>query len=168
MGLEFTTAQPEVDEAPRRGEQPYQYALRLAASKAHAVGESVNRGLVIGADTIVVIDGRVLVKPQDEEEARSHLLLLRGRWHKVGTAVAVLDTASGRTVSDIEWTEVKLRHFTLEELGDYIATGDPFDKAGGYAIQHPTFRPVDELRGAKDNVIGLPRDLVRALLRKVN
>jgi septum formation protein len=162
----FAVATADVDERQRPGEHPADYARRLAEEKARAAAAGRRDGLVIGADTIVVLDGAILGKPADMAEARDHLQRLRGRQHLVGTAVAVVDAASGRTERDIEWTGVWLRHFRDDEMATYIASGDPLDKAGGYAIQHAGFRPVARIRGSETNVVGLPLGLVRDLLAR--
>jgi MAF protein len=155
-----------VDERRLAGESPDSYAIRLAIQKAEAVAESLDSGLVVGADTIVVLGDELLAKPADTTEARSHLRRLRGRWHRVATAIAVIDAAVGQSIADIEWTDVRIRDFSDQEMSDYIATGDPFDKAGAYAIQDQVFKPVAELRGNEDNVIGLPCDMLSRLLQE--
>ncbi len=165
LGIRFTTCRPEVDERVHPGEPPGTYALRVARKKAQTAASISSDSLVIGADTIVVLDSRILGKPGDGAEARAHLTLLRGRRHDVATAVAVVDSGTGRVESGIEWTAVWLREFDEAELEAYIASGDPFDKAGAYAIQHPAFQPVARLEGSETNVIGLPLGLLERLLR---
>ena len=115
MGLEFTTAFPEIDERRRPDEQPAEYALRLASGKAREVASAHHAAVVIGADTIVVADEKILDKPADAEEALEHLATLRGRWHSVATAVAVCRAADLTLVSDIEWSQVLMRDYGLDE-----------------------------------------------------
>ncbi len=147
----------EVDESPLPGENPEDYVLRLALSKAgaaahHAAGDAI----VIGSDTAVV-DGRaILGKPLDAFDAESMLRRLRGRVHQVYTALAIVCNADGKIVTDCCVTDVQMRHYTDDEMQAYIQTGDPLDKAGAYAIQHNGFRPVETIQGCFANVMGLP------------
>lgn len=164
LGIPFTVRAANIDETPLPGEAPADTALRLARLKAETVAVDFPESLILAADTIVVVDGAVLGKPADAAQAQCWLNLLRGRAHEVGTAVVVLDAASGRLASGIEWTTVWMRNFSDVERDRYIATGDPLDKAGAYAIQHPTFRPVARIDGSESNVIGLPLELVKRLL----
>lgn len=162
-------AAADVDERPWPGEAPDAYGLRLALDKARAVagtlaGASVT---VLGADTLVVADGRILGKPADAADAHRMLALLRGRRHEVLTAVVAVDAADGRALADLATTGVWLRAFSAAEAADYVAGGDPLDKAGAYAIQHAGFRPVERLEGSETNVIGLPLALARRLIGRL-
>lgn len=159
----------DVDETPRHGEAADAYVLRLAQEKAAAVASGLDRPgedgcIVIAADTTVADRGEILGKPQDEAEAEAMLKSLRGRTHQVYTAVSAVDTRTGQTVTELSATDVPMRPYTQDEIDAYIASGDPFDKAGGYAIQHPEFKPAAHLTGCYANVVGLPLcHLVRAL-----
>jgi MAF protein len=155
----------DVDETPLPGEPADKYVMRLAEAKARAVGDAAAPGeLVVAADTTVADGGEILGKPADAAEARSMLIQLRGRKHQVHTALAVFHPANGRLVTELSTTDVPMRPYTDEEIQVYIATGDPFDKAGSYAIQHPEFRPVTALEGCYANVVGLPLcHLMRAM-----
>ncbi|MFQ3645573.1 MAG: Maf family protein [Anaerolineae bacterium] len=174
LGVEYTIHKPEVDETPRAGEPPLVYVARLALAKAQAVAAQVQSGgLVLAADTIVVLaadtigvnaQGEILGKPADADEARAMLRALRGRDHLVVTAFVLLPLDGGAPFQQLVKTVVTMRDYTDEEIEAYIATGDPFDKAGSYAIQHPVFRPVASLNGSFTNVVGLPVDEVRAAL----
>ncbi len=156
-GWEFQVVPADVDETPLPGEPADRYVLRLAEDKARAAAELVDPGrLVVAADTTVADGAEILGKPVDAEDARRMLKDLRGRVHQVYTALAVYDRASGRLVTELAATEVPMRDYTDDEIEDYIATGDPFDKAGSYAIQHPEFSPVNDLSGCYANVVGLP------------
>ncbi len=166
LGVPFTVAPATIDECPLPGERPAATVRRLARAKAEAVAARLREGLVLAADTIVVLDGVILGKPADVAQAREYLDRLRGRAHRVATAVVLRDAGSGRRAEGIAWTTVWLRSFSDAERDAYIATGDPFDKAGGYAIQHPAFQPVARLAGSESNVIGLPLELVRKLLAR--
>jgi MAF protein len=147
----------EVDERPLPGEQPKDYVLRLAESKARATALHAPQGaIVIAADTTVVDGADILGKPADNREAEAMLRRLRGRSHQVYTALAVLRTADGSLLTDWCRTEVPMRTYSDKEMLAYIATGDPLDKAGAYAIQHDGFQPVAHLWGCYANVMGLP------------
>ncbi|NJL93118.1 MAG: Maf-like protein [Anaerolineae bacterium] len=122
--------------------------------------------MIIAADTAVVDQGRLLGKPRDALEAEQMLRQLRGRTHQVWTGVAVLDTQDGRLEVDAAVTDVPMRDYTDEEIAAYISSGDPFDKAGAYAIQNQEFRPVLTRTGCYANVVGLPLcHLLRTLRR---
>lgn len=176
LGRPFTVQVADVDETARPGEPPIAYALRLARAKARVVAEATaeqaSPALVVGADTIVVLDGAILGKPATAEEARAFLRRLRGRRHLVVTAVAVLPQGVGRRSAEdgqASWaaTGVWMRGFSDAEIEAYVASGDALDKAGGYAIQHPSFQPVAALQGSETNVIGLPLGLTAWLLDRV-
>jgi septum formation protein len=154
-GLPFTVAPADLDETQWPGEGPQDYARRLSREKAEAAARR-SPGLVLAADTIVVAEGQVLGKPADQAEARATLRALRGRSHTVFTAVTLLDSASGACLPDLACTDVPMRDYTEAEIEAYVASGDPFDKAGGYGIQHAGFHPVDGLLGCYANVMGLP------------
>ena len=156
-----------VDETPLPNEPPDRYVSRLAESKARAVAGKAEEGeLVVAADTTVADGDMILGKPQDAIEARKMLSALRGRVHQVYTALAIYDPAAGQLVTDLASTHVPMRAYSDQEIEAYIETGDPFDKAGSYAIQHPEFHPVDSLTGCYANVVGLPLcHLVRSMRR---
>ena len=164
-GWSFRILPADVDETPREAEAADRYVLRLAQEKAQAVAGQARPGeWIVAADTTVADEALILGKPQDADEAMSMLLGLRGRVHQVYTAVAVFDPHSGRMRTELASTDVPMRSYTHQEVQTYIATGDPFDKAGSYAIQHPEFRPVEALSGCYANVVGLPLcHLARAL-----
>ena len=112
--------------------------------------------LIVACDTIVALDGQTLGKPRDHGEAQAMLRRLRGRPHAVYTAVTLLESATGRTVTDVAQTQLTMRPYTDAEIAAYVASRDPLDKAGAYAIQNPDFRPVARYRGCYANVVGLP------------
>jgi len=146
-----------IDETPLPGESPAGYVYRLAEQKAQVVSRSAPPGaLVIGADTTVA-DGEVILgKPQDEAEAVAMLRRLRGKEHFVYTAIVVVEPSTGTVRGETCATRVPMRAYTDEEIEAYVATGDPLDKAGAYAIQHRGFHPVEHLRGCYASVMGLP------------
>ncbi len=144
---------------------PAAYVLRLAEMKARAVSTSAPRDqIILAADTAVVDGDDILGKPADAVEAAAMLRRLRGRTHQVYTGLAVFRPNDGELVTDLCVTEVSMRAYSDEEIEAYILTGDPLDKAGAYAIQHPRFQPVERLQGCYAGVMGLPLcHLTRAL-----
>ncbi len=158
FGWPFDVATAEVDESPRDGETPAQMVARLSQAKAARVSSMMSEGIVIAADTTVSLDGVPLGKPRDNADADRMLRALRGRTHQVHTAITLMDASrhAGQTFSDLATTAVPMRDYGDDEIAAYIASGDPLDKAGAYAIQHDGFHPVAELRGCFANVMGLP------------
>lgn len=168
-GFMFSPISVQVDETPLPNENPLDYAQRLSIAKAQSAAQTVQgTPLILGADTTVVDRGQILGKPQHAGEAEAMLKQLRGRTHQVHTAIALLDTASNQLETDIATTDVPMRAYTDEEIAAYIATGDPFDKAGGYAIQHAKFSPVETRTGCYANVVGLPLCHFLRLLRRID
>ena len=166
LGIPFRVHPAHVDETPLPGESPEQLVARLSRQKAAAVAHKA-QGLILAADTVVVLNGRVLGKPRTEEDAWAMLRALRGRWHQVYTGVTLWDARpEGPFCGDsaVELTRVKMRDYTDEEIARYIRRGNPFDKAGGYAIQDGDFRPVERVEGCMANVMGLPVRRVLKLL----
>ena len=174
LGLPFRACPAEIDESALPGETPRAYVLRLAEGKARAVADrgavaQVTTGsLVIAADTTVADGSDILGKPEDEQQAMEMLTRLRGHLHQVYTAVAVLRAADGMLLLDTCATDVPMREYSQAEIATYVATGDPLDKAGAYAIQHDGFHPVEHLEGCYANVVGLPLCHLTRLLRKLN
>ena len=162
MGLAFTIITADVDETLAPGTPPDAAVEMLARRKAEAVAPRAEGCRVVGSDTVVALDGRILGKPRDEADALSMLLSLSGKTHTVYTGVAV--AAYGRTVSGVAKTEVTFRPFDEEEARAYIATGEPMDKAGAYGIQGLGGRLVSGIRGDMDTVIGLSCSLLSSLL----
>ena len=167
-GYAFEVRPAHVPEDPREGEEPIAYVVRLAREKAEAVyrelagrngAGAVDSGLVVlGADTTVVVDGQILAKPQDAADAARMLRLLSGRTHRVITGVA-LAAAEGTEVA-AEVTAVRFVTLSDDEMAAYVASGEPMDKAGAYAIQGLASRFVDRVEGGYFNVVGLPMSLV--------
>jgi septum formation protein len=170
-GIAFEVMPADIFEHEPCGEEPGDFAKRLATEKALAVARRVGappRRQVLGADTIVVVDGAILGKPRDARHAEELLARLVGREHEVITAVALAtsDTLAVRTTAVA--TRVRMRRATAEELRAYVDTGEPLDKAGAYAIQGEGRRFVEEVAGSESNVIGLPVEETLALLRAVD
>ncbi len=157
-GIEFDVVPADVDESSRPGETPDIYVRRVAEEKARAVAGRVSNRTVLAADTTVVIDHAMLGKPADDEDAGRMLRLLSGRAHDVITAVTVF-AASGMTTR-VASTAVEFAPLTEEDIAWYVATGEPRDKAGAYAIQGYASRFVTRISGSYANVVGLPVALV--------
>jgi septum formation protein len=166
IGLDFDVIPSGVDETPREDEAPFEFVMRVARAKALHVAETLGTGLVIGADTIVVVDGHALGKPAGEEEAARMLRLLSGRWHAVMTGVALFDAATSREAVDHAKTLVRFRELAGDEIAAYVATGEPLDKAGAYAIQGRGMLLVEEIAGNYHNVVGFPPILLARLARR--
>jgi septum formation protein len=175
-GIRFTVKPADIDEAPLAGDSPRDCAERLAREKALAIFRSEPESYVLGADTIVVVDEAMLGKPRDAEDAARMLRLLSGRTHAVITGVCLVGpVASGqwsvasktenpRSVS--ESTLVTMCALSEDEIRDYVATGEPMDKAGAYAIQGIASRWIPRIEGDYSNVVGLPVARVYAMLRE--
>ncbi len=168
LGLTLRVDPADIDEDSVRGGDPEETARLLAEAKARAAAErlTVPGEVVVAADTMVVLDGEVLGKPRDAAEASGMLSRLSGRSHQVLTGVMVWDSATGQGMSDVERTEVEFRELSPREIAEYVATGDPMDKAGAYGIQ--TGYLVKQVRGSLSNVAGLPMEMVRGMLEALD
>ena len=176
LGIDFTVIKTDTDESLHDGEAPVDYVRRLSSEKAAAALAQVkDRGdvVVLAADTTVVLDNIILGKPADADEARQMLRDLRSRPHTVCTGLTVLQITGANGTQPVEpitvhtCTTVFMRDYGDAEIEAYIATGDPFDKAGGYAIQHEGFHPVERIEGSYSNVVGLPLELLQEMLKRV-
>lgn len=189
LNIPFTIIKPDIDETQHPGEPPLDYVRRLSREKAGAIAEQIHPHslspsplhilaadtvVILGADTMGVDDhGEILGKPADAGEARDMLRRLRGRTHQVCTSLT-LGILGRNNQPPLEYhsrltcTHVTMRDYTNTEIDAYIATGDPFDKAGSYAIQHPIFRPVAGIDGCYTNVVGLPVCTLKTMLAEIN
>jgi MAF protein len=163
LGLPFDVTLANVAESAQPDEAPAALVARLSQVKAYTVerqrterGTAEPREIIVACDTAVALDDDLLGKPPDPAGAITMLRRLRGRSHAVYTAVSLLGTDTGRALTDVVQTEVEMRSYSDAEIAAYVASGDPMDKAGAYAIQHPGFHPVAELEGCYANVMGLP------------
>lgn len=156
LGLEFTVDAPRVEENLVTGESPREHVRRLAEAKVRDVASRHERGTVLAADTVVEIDGRILGKPGDSADARRMLRTIRGRWHEVWTGVAVARASDGKVALGHEMTRVLVRDLSDDEVDEYVACGEPLDKAGSYAIQDCGAAVVERVDGCFYNVVGLP------------
>lgn len=167
-GWPFIVQPADIDETPLPGEKTEAYTLRLARGKAKAGAVGVPAGtLVLAADTTVADDQGLLGKPGSAEEARSMLRRLRGCTHRVITALAIYDPQTERLLDDTCTARVPMRAYSDEEIEAYVLSGDPLDKAGAYAIQHPGFHPVEHFSGCYACVVGLPLCHLVRTLRKL-
>ena len=165
-GFEFEVVSADVDESAYPGEEPGPYALRVARAKARRVSsEGAGPGIVLAADTVVVAGTRMMGKPEDEAHAASMLRALSDSVHDVLTAVVLLSSA--REVTEVATTRVHFLPLSDDEIRWYIATGEPFGKAGAYAIQGRAARFIDRIEGSWSNVVGLPLATVHRLLAAV-
>jgi septum formation protein len=168
IGIPFRVHAANINEDQIEGEAPIAYALRLAREKAQAVAAHYPQSYVLGADTIVVVDDEVLGKPKDRRDAARMLRLLSGRGHEVTTAVSVVapGTVAPGTLAETRasTTKVYFREIAEEEIEEYVAGGEPMDKAGAYAIQGGASHWADRIEGEFSNVVGLPLSLVTDML----
>ena len=165
LSLSFRVLPAHVDERPHAAEPPEAYVARLARTKAEHVARQFPSAWVLGADTVVVLDQRILGKPPDAAAAHSMLSSLSGREHAVLTGVAVVRLATGIAQGDVVSTRVRFHDLQATDIESYIATGEPFDKAGAYAVQGRGGQFVAALEGCYNNVVGLPLERAMALLR---
>lgn len=171
LGLPVLVRPSEVDEITPEGWSPGRIVEELAARKAGAVRDTLAESLdieavVVGSDTIVSVDGRILGKPRDEEEAFSMLTLLAGRTHEVYTGVCCIGLHDGKKVVNHRKTAVRMRNLAPDQIRRYIASGEPLDKAGAYGIQGLGALLVDHLEGCYFNVVGLPLSLLAMQLEQ--
>ncbi len=164
IGLDFEIEPSGADETIPQDADPGELAERLAVEKARMVASQRQSGLVIGADTVVVLDGQILGKPVDAGEAVRMLRALSGREHQVITGIAVVDAASGEVRSDAVTTDVRFTSLSEGAIARYVATGEPMDKAGAYAIQGFGALLIEGISGCYFNVVGLPLRRLAELL----
>ena len=166
MGALFEIDVPDVDETVEG--TPEKMVALLAERKAKAVAEHRSEGLIVAADTLVALDERALGKPADDEEAKEMLRSLSGRTHDVFTGVCVINAATGEKMVSAVRTGVRFRAISEAEIKAYVATGEPRDKAGAYAIQGGAGAFVEGYEGSKTNVIGLPVERLYDMLCEMN
>lgn len=161
----FEVIVSEIDESQHVGEPPEKYVLRLAKEKTLAVAQkALPESIVIGSDTSVIDGNEILGKPNDAQDAIRMLKQLRGRTHQVYTGIAIYRLSDQRMLTELSITNVPMRAYGDDEINAYVNTGDPLDKAGAYAIQHPDFQPVHSMSGCYAGVMGLAMcHVVRAL-----
>lgn len=167
-GVSFTVVSSAVDETPYPGEAPQALVQRLADAKADLVAaRAVGPAIVIAADTVVVLDGQVLGKPRSTDDARHMLEQLSGRTHSVHTGVSLIRLPDAERLQFVETTLVHFSRLTAAEISQYLATEEPYDKAGAYAIQGRAGRFIPRIEGCYYNVVGLPLEHLLAALREL-
>ncbi len=166
-GWSFEAVAADIDESVREGEDPINYVERLALTKAQTVARDRTEGLVLGADTTVLVNGEMLGQPFDDEDARRMLKLLSGKWHEVLTGVALIRVGeAAQALVDHETTRVRFAEMSDGEIDWYVSTGEPRGKAGAYGIQGHAALFVEEIAGDYFNIVGLPTRLVYELMQK--
>ncbi len=166
IGLSFQTAPAHVDERVLAGEQPEAFAARVAMDKARATAEKFSSGIIIAADTIVVLKNAILGKPADAADAERMLNMLSGKMHRVITGLAVMDAATGKVLIRTAITRVWFRNLSGEEIASYVMTREPLDKAGAYGIQGKGALLAERIDGCYFNVVGLPLVLLNEMLKE--
>ncbi|MCY4526539.1 MAG: Maf family protein [Anaerolineaceae bacterium] len=166
LGLRFMVDAPQLEETRLPGEAPHAWALRLSQAKAALVAlRHAPPALILAADTLVIDTAQALGKPVDAADARRMLRQLRARSHEVCTAFTLQRAGSdGQQLSRLCRTRVHMRAWSAAEQADYVAGGDPLDKAGAYALPHPVFAPVERIEGSYSNVVGLPLEMLQEAL----
>jgi len=168
LGLEFEIIPPHTDEQRLADESPLEYVRRLAGRKAGEIAAELDEGIVLGSDTIVVLDGEILGKPETEQEAVETLKRLSGNTHTVFTGFSLVDAATGASMVDHGEARVTFRMLEDEEIRDYVAGGSPMDKAGAYGIQEDLGAVfIDHIEGDYYTIVGLPLTKVYLALRKI-
>jgi septum formation protein len=170
MGLNFEVIPSSFDESGTAVTAPNEYVMELASQKARDIARGIDDGIIIGADTVVVVDGEILGKPIDPADARRMLRLLSGRSHSVLTGVCVIQMSGGREAHSsvaFESTRVFFAPLTNEIIDAYVATGEPLDKAGAYGIQERGCVLIERIEGDYFNVVGLPVYRVSRMLMEI-
>ncbi|EJL23127.1 nucleoside triphosphate pyrophosphatase [Brevibacillus sp. BC25] len=166
LGLSFTVITSDVDETTAEHLSASEVVEELSLRKAKEVASRLTEGVVLGSDTVVVLDGQILGKPVDEMDAYRMLSMLQGQEHTVYSGVALIDVETGRAEVSHSLTNVRIRALTEQEIKSYIATGEPMDKAGSYAIQGIGATIVEGITGDYFTVVGLPLGLTSTLLTR--
>lgn len=167
VGWPFEMVASNIDETRFKSESAVSYVTRLAQAKAEAVARIVTSGLVVGADTVVVVEDQILGQPSDAGDAGRMLKLLSGRWHEVLTGVALMHAGKNSLVFEYEKTRVRFTEMSDAEIDWYVGTGEPMDKAGAYAVQGRAALFIEEIQGDYFNIVGLPMRLLYKLMRQI-
>jgi septum formation protein len=169
VGWEFEAIAANIDETRQRGEEAASYVKRLATTKAETIAKRFPESLVLGADTVVVVDQEILGQPRDDDDARRMLGLLSGKWHEVLTGVALIRAGHpSQLLVDQETTRVQFAEMSVAEIDWYVSTGEAKGKAGAYGIQGRAALFIKEIYGEYFNVVGLPVRLVYELMRRLH
>ncbi|MGI8542352.1 MAG: Maf family protein [Aridibacter sp.] len=170
VGWEFEKHVADVDESQKTGENGAKYVQRLAEEKAEAIALKYENTLVLGADTIVLIDDKIIGKPVDLDDARKMLKTISGRWHEVLTGVAIvkISNKNPQSIVGLKTTRVKFKELSKEEIEFLVQKGEPLDKAGAYAVQAQAALFIEKIEGDYWNVVGLPINLVYRLVKELS
>jgi MAF protein len=168
LGWSFQPVPSNIDESIHTGEMALEYVKRLALEKSKAwIDDAVDEDIIVAADTVVILDGKILGKPRNAQNAIEMLKSLRNRTHQVATAISVRKVGCAIPVSDLCVSMVKMRDYSDKEIDDYVASSDPLDKAGAYAIQNREFHPSVGFAGCFPSVMGMPLCHLERTLRKI-
>lgn len=167
MGIDFQVIPSRIEEKNSIDMSPESLAMSLSFMKAFSVAIEYKSELVLGADTIVELNGNILGKPKDKHEAGQFLRMLSGNSHRVITGFSIISINKEIKITDYEVSLVKFRNLTDAEIEEYISTDEPYDKAGGYAIQGVSSKFVENFSGDYNNIVGLPKDCVKKYLIKL-
>ncbi|MEJ2110690.1 MAG: Maf family protein [Acidobacteriota bacterium] len=167
LGLTFRVDPSNIQEPARKPKEPCsRYVVRLARMKARETGRKYDSAMVIGADTIVVLDDRLLGKPVSRDDAKNMLFMLGGHWHEVVSGICILNSQTGHSKSNFSISRVHFRPLPLRDIEWYLETGEYRDKAGAYAIQGYASLFIDRIEGCYFNIVGFPVSAFEALCRK--
>ncbi|MFQ6091178.1 MAG: Maf family protein [bacterium] len=168
IGIDFEQVVSRIDDEQSDLTDPGDHVLSISRRKAEDVARRTSEGLVLGADTVVVLDRRIMGKPGDRAAALQMLRKLSGRDHHVLTGLSLIDSQTWRVLSEYEETQVRMRCLSEEEIEDYVATGEPLGKAGGYAVQGLGATLVERIEGCYYNVVGLPIGRLLKLMQQMD
>lgn len=166
INVKFDIVKSDIDEVILEDELPPQVVMRLAFEKSMDVAKSNQESLVIGADTIVVFNNKVLGKPKDKEDARNTIRLLSGNTHEVITGISLINLSANKKIIDYVVSKVKFKDLSEDDINDYINTGESLDKAGAYGIQGYGSLLIEEIQGDYFNIVGLPISKLSDLVKK--
>lgn len=168
LNIAFKTVSVDIDEKIKKNETPQKAVKRLSLEKMNEAKKIISKGVIITADTIVVLNNQIIGKPKNKKDAEKILGILSGETHKVYTGFSIFNSVNGKMITDYEKTFVKFRELNKKEIIDYISTGSPMDKAGAYGIQDDFGAVfVERINGCYNNVVGLPLTKVYKSLLKV-
>ncbi len=167
MGLDFVVSHPVKYKEELNGLDPDELVRRNALGKAKEVGEKYTNSIIIGGDTIVTLNNEILGKPLTPDNAHIMLMKLSGNYHSVYSGLAVIDMQKKREIVGYGKTEIKFKELPEKEINDYVASGEPLDKAGAYGIQECGGAFVESIKGSFSNVIGLPKELLISFLEEL-
>lgn len=167
IGLKFDVISPDIDEFSVSYKNPYELVKKLSHHKAKFVAKSNKNSIIISADTVVVFKNKIIGKPKDKKDAKKILKMLSNEMHIVITGFTIINSKTGKTISDFEESSVWFRKISRKEINAYVDSGEPLDKAGAYGIQEKGGAFVKKIDGDYSNIVGLPLAKVTAKLKKL-